>query len=179
LSDAAAIKKATPGVAFCFLANQLLAREDWARARLAPYRGQAFEVRAPLLAALRLHIAEDGRVAEGGGDPAALVTPAGVTGSTALADELRHLAKHLRPDVAEELSAILGDVAAERIVGTARGLMRWQADSARRLVEAFADFAIQERGMLVRRAELADLGARLQDLDARLEQLAMRVDRLA
>lgn len=173
------MKKATPAVAFCFLANQLLSREAWARARLEGFRGQSFEVRMPFLGPLRLQVGEGGRIEEGGVDPAAIVGVGGVTGSTALADELRHLARHLRPDVAEELSKIVGDVAAERMVGAARGLLRWQADAARRLAEALADFAIEERGMLVRRAELADLAARLRDLEARLERLAQRADRLA
>ena len=166
-------------MAFCFLANQLLSREAWARARLERFHGQSFEVRAPFLAPLRLQVGAGGRIEEGGADPSAIVGFGGVTGSTALADELRHLARHLRPDVAEELSRVVGDVAAERIVGTARGLVRWQADAAQRLVEAFADFAVEERGVLVRRAELADLAARRQDLDARLERLGKRVDRLA
>lgn len=179
MSGAAPTKKATPAVAFCFLANQLLSREAWARARLEAFRGQAFEVRMPFLGPLRLQVGEAGRIEEGGEDPSAIVGLAGVTGSTALADELRHLARHLRPDVAEELSKLVGDVAAERLVGTARGLVRWQADAAQRLVEALADYAIEERGVLVRRAELVDLAARLRALDARLERLEERVARLA
>ena len=165
-------------MAFCFLANELLAREAWARARLQPFDGQSFEVHLPFLAPLRLSI-HGGKLQPGGAEPAAIVTLGGITGSTALADELRYLARHLRPDVAEELSKVVGDVAAERIVGSARGFVRWQADTAQRIAEAIADFAIQERGALVRRAELADLAARIADLGARLERLGTRVDRLA
>ena len=165
-------------MAFCFLANQLLSREAWARARLEPFDGQSFEVHLPFVAPLLLSL-HQGKIEPGGAYPAAIVTLGGVTGSSGLADELRYLAKHLRPDIAEELSRIVGDVAAERIVGSARSLARWQADAAQRLVEAVADFAIEERRMLVRRPELAGLAARVEDLQQRLERLAERMDRLA
>jgi len=165
-------------VAFCFLANQLLSREGWARARLEAFHGQSFELRLPLLAPFLLSI-NNHRIEPGGADPVAVVSAGGVTGATALADELRYLARHLRLDVAEELSRIVGDVAAERIVGSARSLARWQADTARRLVEAVADFAIEERRLFVRRAELADLAGRIEDMRRRLERLAERMDRLA
>lgn len=178
MSDAVPTTKATPAVAFCFLANQLLSREGWARARLEPFHGQAFELRLPFLAPVVLSIRNQG-IEPGGTDPAAIVTPGGVTGSSALADELRYLAKHLRPDIAEELSRVVGDVAAERIIGAARGLARWQADATQRLVEAVADFAIEERRALVRRPELADLAARIAEMGARVERLAKRVERLA
>ena len=178
MSDAASATKATPAVAFCFLANRLLSSERWARARLEPFHGQSFELRLPFLAPVLLSI-KNQRIEPGGAAPAAIVTVGGVTGASALADELRYLAKHLRPDVAEELSRVVGDVAAERIVGSARSLARWQADTARRLVEAVADFAIEERRLFVRRAELADLAGRIEDMRRRLERLAERMDRLA
>jgi len=166
-------------VAFCFLANQLLARERWARERLLAFRGQSFEVHLPFLVPLVLSIDEDGRIIEGDGEPAAVVTLGGVTGASALADELRYLARHLRPDLAEELSKLVGDVAAERIVATGRAFVAWQADAARRIAEAAADFAVAERGVFVRRAELADLAARVAGMAERLERLGERVDRLA
>lgn len=165
-------------MAFCFLANQLLSREGWARARLAPFHGQSFQVQLPFFAPLLLSI-QDGKIEPGGAEPVATVALGGIAGSGGLADELRYLAKHLRPDVAEELSRIVGDVAAERIAGSARSLARWQADAARRLVEAAADFAIEERRWLVRRPELAELAARIEDMNDRLERLANRVGRLA
>ena len=39
-------EKATPEVAFSFLLNRLLAAEDWARQRLAPFAGEIVELRA-------------------------------------------------------------------------------------------------------------------------------------
>jgi ubiquinone biosynthesis protein UbiJ len=175
LSESAANAKATLAVAFCFLANGLLARETWARERLEPFAGQGFEVRLPLLAPLSLIIGAGGRIAEGSAPTAAIVTPGGIIGDSALADELRYLRQHLRPDVEEELSRFVGDVAAHRLAGSARSFLQWQRDAFQRIGEAVADYAVQERRALVRRAELADLAARIEELNQAIERLQGRL----
>jgi ubiquinone biosynthesis protein UbiJ len=180
LSNTLPSTKATPAVAFCFLLNQLLGREGWARERLARFEGQGFELRVPLplFPALRFTIGAGGRIDEGGSEPAAVVTPAGIEGDSALAAELRYLARHLRPDLEEELSKLVGDVAAQRIGQAARGLMRWQADAAARMGDAFADYATDERGFFVRRIELDAFAARVRALADALEHLEKRLDAL-
>ena len=166
-------------MAFCFLLNQLLDRERWARERLAPFAGQAAELRLPLLVPLRICVAANGRVEPGGPEPAAVVTLSGVIGSGPLAEELRYLVRHLRPDVEEELSHVVGDVAAQRIGDGVRAIARWQRDVVARAGEAFGDYVVDERRMLVRRVELAELAAdiaRLGDTLADLEQRIARLD---
>src|SRR3954463_13462945 len=151
LSDTLSSAKATSAVAFCFLLNQLLARESWARDRLERFVGQSAELRPPLLPPLRLVIAQGGRMEPGGGEPSAVITLEGVNGEGALADELRFLQKNLRWDFEEELSRVMGDVAAERVGGTLRAFARWQADVAQRLTETLGDYVTVESGALVRR----------------------------
>ena len=175
MSDALPKAKATPAVAFCFLLNQLLDRERWARERLEPFAGQSVELRPPLLPPLRLTITAGGRIEEGGPEPAAVVTLDGVSGASAFADELRNLAKHLRWDAEEELSRLVGDVAAQRIGDTARALARWQLDAARRVGEALADYATTESGTLVRRGELEDFAAEVERLRAAIDRLEERL----
>jgi ubiquinone biosynthesis protein UbiJ len=173
LSESLPQAKATPAVAFCFLLNQLLDRERWARQRLERFAGQSVELRPPLLPPLRLMIAAGGRIAEGGPAPDAIVTLDGISGAGEFAGELRYLAKHVRWDAEEELSRLVGDVAAERIGGTLRALARWHLDAARRIGEAVADYATTESGTLVRRRELEDFAAQIKELHlaiARLEQ---------
>ena len=165
-------------MAFCFLANTLLARETWARERLEPFAGQGFEVRLPVLPPLRLVIGAGGRIEPGEAPAAAIVTPGGITGDSALAEELRYLRKHLRPDVEEELSRLVGDVAAQRLADTARSFVRWQLDAFARLAEAAASYAVDERRALVRRPELADLGTQIAALERALGGLEERVKRL-
>jgi ubiquinone biosynthesis accessory factor UbiJ len=175
LSESAPKAKATPAVAFCFLLNQLLDRERWARERLERYAGQSVELRPPLLPPLRLVIAAGGRIEEGGPEPAVVITLDGISGASELADELRYLAKHLRWDAEEELSRLVGDAAAERIGGTVRAFARWQLDAARRVSEALADYATNESGTLVRRRELEDFAAEIERLRAALDRLERRL----
>jgi len=169
LSETLSSAKATPAVAFCFLLNQLLARETWARERLERFAGHSAEFRPPFLPPLRLVIAAGGRIEPGGDEPGAIVTLEGITGNGPLADELRYLAKHLRWDFEEELSRVMGDVAAERIGNAMRSFARWQADAAQRLTEAFADHAF------VRSDELQHFAAEVERLRAAIEQLERRL----
>ena len=165
-------------MAFCFVLNRLLDRERWARERLARFAGQALELRLPLLPPLRLQIAAAGRIEPGGAEPSAVVTLAGISGSAPLAEELRYLARHLRPDVEEELSRVVGDVAAQRIGDGVRAIARWQRDAAARAGEALLDYVVDERRMLVRRAELAPFAADIARLGSVLADLEQRIARL-
>jgi len=165
-------------VAFCFVLNALLGRERWARDRLARFAGQGIELRLPLAPAMRLGIAADGQLEPDGPDPSAIVTPAGISGQSELAEELRSLRRHLRWDVEEELSRLVGDVAAHRIAVTLRALLDWPRDSARRLAEAAADFAVDERRALVRCGELEQLAADIARLNQALASAEQRIARL-
>jgi ubiquinone biosynthesis protein UbiJ len=175
LSDAPTHVKATPAVAFCFLLNQLLDRERWARERLERFAGQSVALRPPLLPPLRLVIAAGGRIEEGGPEPAAAVTLEGISGSSELADELRYLAKHLRLDAEEELSHLVGDVAAQRIGAAVRAFGRWHLDAARRVGEALADYATTESATLVKHRELDDLAVQIGELSAAIARLEQRL----
>jgi len=175
LSDTFSSAKATPAVAFCFLLNQLLARESWARERLERFAGQSAEFRPPLLPPSRLVVGPGGRIEPGGGEPAAIVTLDGVVGEGGLAEELRFLQKNLRWDFEEELSRVMGDIAAERIGGTLRAFARWQADAAQRLTETLADYATAESGALVRRDELQRFATEVERLRAAIDQLEHRL----
>ena len=188
--------KATPAVAFCFVLNRLLAAEPWARERLAPFAGETVELRAPPFPALRLAIAAGGPVQAGEGEPRLVMThkpefPAAlargeehamravaVEGNAKLAAEILVLARHLRWDAEEALSRLVGDIAARRIADAGRAFAAWHVDAARRFTGALADYATDERQILVRRTQLEELGeslARLRDGIARLEK---RIERL-
>jgi len=189
-------EKATPAVAFCFALNHLLDAEPWARERLAGFAGESVEVHAPLLPALRLTILPGGRVEAGGGEPALVLTlqpealaglarggehfmrSVEVAGNARLAAEAMALVRHLRWDVEEDLSKLIGDVAARRLVQAGRDLAAWQVDALRRLAETFADYAADESRLLVRRPELEGLGGSVAQLRDAIERLEKRIERL-
>lgn len=175
-------KWATLGWPFSLALNRLLDAEPWARERLAPFAGQVAELRnGPF--ALRFTILPGGRVEAGGEAPAVVVTWTAtrapeVSGDDQLAAEVTLLLRHLRWDFEEDLSRLVGDVAAHRLAEGARALAAWPADAARRLGEALADYAVDEKRMLVARPELEELRAALKRLEQALERLEERVRRL-
>jgi ubiquinone biosynthesis protein UbiJ len=177
--------------------NHLLAGEPWAREALAPFAGQIVEIRPSLLPPLRLAIREDGlleRAADG--EPALVITlkpdaPAAllrgkdhflhaveVSGNAKLADAVMLLARNLRWDFEEDLSRVVGDVAAHRVAGAARDFAAWQADAARRIAESLADYFTAESGLLASRADLEGFAAAAARLRDDLERLEQRVRRL-
>jgi ubiquinone biosynthesis protein UbiJ len=101
-----------------------------------------------------------------------------VAGDERLAAAVMTLLRHLRWDAEEDLSKLLGDVAAHRLVGLARGLAAWQADAARRLAGTLADYAVEEKRLLVSKADFETFASdvsRLRDAVERLEKRARRL----
>ncbi len=168
---------------FISFLNRLLEGERWARERLAPFAGAVVELRAGPVT-VRAAIAEGGlaEAAPPGAQPAAVVLlgPDGlrVAGEGAAAEAVRGVARELRWDVEEELSRLVGDIAAHRLAQAGRDFVAWQRDAARRLAASAADALAREDGMLVARAELERLAGALDSLDARLRELERRVARL-
>jgi ubiquinone biosynthesis protein UbiJ len=178
--------------------NHLLDAEPWARERLSPFEGKTLELRAPLAPALRFVVEAGGRLA-----PAAAGQPASVTltltpealpaaakgedhlvraieveGDDRLASEVLFLVRNLRWDPEEDLSALVGDVAAHRLAQAARALAALHADAARRLAEGFMEYAIEERRILVARRELEGVAAATARLRDDLDRLEKRIARL-
>jgi ubiquinone biosynthesis protein UbiJ len=186
---------------FAAALNYLLESESWARERLAPFAGEAIELRAPPLPALRFVVGGDGRLlAAGAGqgqDSASLVITFGagalaaavkgeeellrsiqVSGNARLASEVMYLARHLRWDFEEELAGVVGDVAAHRLAAVARDFAAWQADAVRRVAEGLVEYATDERQLLAKRVDLEDISAAQARLRDGLERLEKRIERL-
>ncbi len=174
--------KATPAVAFCFLANHVLDGAAWARERLARYAGRTLELRAPLLPSLTVTITAQGRLEAGGTEPPSAFVDLGprirTSGEPQLAAELEALSRTLRWDVEEDLSRVLGDVVAHRVAEAGRAFRRWQGDAAARLGEALGAYASDEARLVVRRPDLEAFAASLAQLERALEELEQRVGRL-
>jgi ubiquinone biosynthesis protein UbiJ len=188
--------KATFGWPFSFALNRLLEAEPWARERLAPFAGMSVELRAPPLPSLRFVILPGGKLEAGGEDPALTLTvrpealPAlmqseehfvrsvAVVGDERLAAEVMTLLRHLRWDAEEDLSKLVGDVAAHRLMGLARGFAAWQADAARRLADSLRDYAVEEKRVLVATAEFSRFSAEVARLRDAVDRLEKRVRRL-
>ena len=101
-----------------------------------------------------------------------------VSGDARLAAEVRWLVRHLRWDVEEDLSRLVGDVAAHRLAQGARDLLAWHSDALARLAEAFADYVTEENRMVVARAEHESFAAAVSRLRDAVERLEKRIGRL-
>lgn len=171
--------------------NRMLAREQWARERLAPFAGRVARFEAPPFA-LALRIDEGGVFADAArlepavtvgadlaalplalGDPQAMMRNVSLKGDADFAQALAFVLQNLRPEPEEELSRFVGDVAAQRIVGFLRSSASHWRELAERMLENSAHYLVTENPMIVGRDEVSDFNAevaRLRDDVARLEK---------
>ncbi len=179
-----------PGIAAL---NHLLAAETWARDKLKPHAGQCVEFRSPPLPALRLDILDTGLLRAAAKDAApnlvvsigpaalpaalrgedALLREIGIEGNADLAGTVQYLFRHLRWDIAEDLSKVFGDVIAQRVVSEGKRFAAWNREAGLRLAQNFAEYWIEEQPLLARPTEVRQFLAdadRLRDDLARLEK---------
>jgi ubiquinone biosynthesis protein UbiJ len=179
--------------------NHLLEAEAWARDKLKPYAAQCVEFRSPPLPALCLEILDTGllrRAAEDavpnlvvtigpGALPAmlrgedALLREIGIEGNADLAGTVQYLFRHLRWDIAEDLSKVFGDVVAERMVREGKRFAAWNLEAAEKLAQNFSEYLIEEQPLLARPADVRQFLADADQLRDDLARLEKRIDLLA
>ncbi len=177
--------------------NHLLRQADWARQRLAPHVGCRARIDMPPWS-VEFRIGADGLVYQPGepGAPdvvfslpfdaplralrgqAEVFRAARVEGKADLADALNFVLLNLRWDAEEDLSRLVGDIAAHRLAHGARAFADWHRDAAGRLGDNLAEYLREERPLLVGRRQLDDLAASARQFEADLSALESRVRRL-
>jgi ubiquinone biosynthesis protein UbiJ len=101
-----------------------------------------------------------------------------MSGDLELGREISFIARNLPWDIEEDLSRVMGDVAAHRTVAAARAAHRWGREAALRLAQGAAEYWTEESPLVASRVKVAtfvDEVARLRD---DLERLARRIERL-
>lgn len=175
--------------------NHLLAQASWARQKLSPFAGRrarflmppwqlAFAVTAEGLfeastdeADVTVSLPAEGPLlAVQGLDR--LLAEAHVEGNAEFATALSFVLKNLRWDAEEDLSRLVGDIAAHRLVRGAETLADWHQQAARNLTENLAEYLSEESRLLVGRRELAAFAADLQAFDQQLGRLTERLGRI-
>lgn len=183
------------------LLNRLLAREAWARQKLAPYAGKLAVFEAPPLS-LRIGV-RDGGLFEAPGALAPDPRPADVTlgvdfaalpnllvdrravmrnvrlsGDAEFAQALSEVLQNLRPEPEEDLAPFVGDAAAVRIVGFLRAAFAQAQEGAQRLSSTAADYFVAENPLLAARADVEGFVRDVSRLRDDVERLAKRIDAL-
>lgn len=177
--------------------NHLLESAPWARERLAPFADRTWRVELAPLPDLAFVVREGGLLDVSESPEAHLVvtlTPAAIpalarrdetvlsemtfTGDAELAAALQYLFRHLEWDVEEDLSRVVGDVAAHRIAGSARDFVAWQKEAALRLGQNFAEYLTEEAGVLAPPQAVSGFARAVDDLRDAVERLEKRIERL-
>ena len=99
-------------------------------------------------------------------------------GDAELAHEISFLARNLTWDVEEDLSKLVGDIAAHRMVSGAKGLARWGREAAQRASQGAAEYWTEEAPLIASRVKVESFVRDVSDLRDAVERLDKRVSRL-
>lgn len=183
------------------VANHFLAREQWARERLAAHAGRVFVLASTPLAA-SFTIAGDGAVGSTLGTrdpadatlrvsplsvPALLAEPARwdelvtAEGDPELIATLKELAVTLPWFVEKAFASVLGPIAGQRVADAGRHMLLFPEYAGSRIGASVAAYARDETALATTRADaetfaadVAALASRLATLEARLDALVAR-----
>lgn len=180
------------------LLNHLLSQASWARQRLAPFAGRHVGLSMPRFR-VRLCIAEEGWFGAASDEAAADVeislpaeTPflamrgiekvmeaARIEGAAQLAGEFSYVFGHLRWDYEEDLSRLVGDIAAHRVAQGLAAFADWQKRGAGRLARQAVSYATEKHALLARRSDQLGFADGVAELRSALERSERRVEALA
>ena len=178
--------------------NHLLRANAWAREALQPHAGKMACFRCPP-AENRLTVLDNGEVTAAAAGAAADVTftltpglllrvlarddtvwrDIAIDGDTALAGTIHHLWRHLRWDAEEDLSTVVGDVAAHRIASSGRTLLQWARASNDNLVRSFAEYWTEEQPLIVTAPDVARFNADVDALRDDVARIEKRIEQLS
>jgi ubiquinone biosynthesis protein UbiJ len=177
--------------------NHVLRGESWALRRLQEFAGRTVRIEV-FPVELSFTVTDSGEVVASApnvvadamfrlspvlalrilsGDDAAYREVA-VSGDADFAQAVEFVVRNARWDAEEDLARIFGDVAAHRIVDAGQGLVRLQARAVQSFSRNLADYLVEERGLIARRAEVESFVREVDTLRDDVERLSQRVARL-
>jgi ubiquinone biosynthesis protein UbiJ len=177
--------------------RHLLRQAPWARARLAEHAGKQVLVRLPL-GTILLRIGSGGGIDSGDVEtqPALTVTlspaaaakwlvdregawrAARVQGDSDLAAAISYIVANLRWDYEEDLSRVIGDIAAHRIARGVQHLSAWRADTAQSLARNVSEYLSEERQVLATPLRMEEFSSEVDEIRDAAERLDKRIDSL-
>jgi len=99
-------------------------------------------------------------------------------GDMEFAQEISFLARNLDWDVEEDLSKVVGDVAAHRMVGAAREAAAWGREASLRLAQGAVEYWTEEAPLIASRVKVESFVREVAELRDAVERLDKRIERL-
>lgn len=182
--------------------NHVLGQADWAREKLAAFAGRSARVVMPPFDA-NIVVLDNGYLSSPTDDqtqadvtinlPASapllllqglptLMRAVKLSGSVDFAEALSFVIRNLKWDVEEDLSKVVGDIAAHRLVDSAKRFGTWNTSAAQNLAGNFAEYFTEENPLIAQSTAVADFSREvdtLRDDVARLEKRVARFGRTA
>jgi ubiquinone biosynthesis protein UbiJ len=177
--------------------NHLLTQNSWALPRLNKFAGKTarFNI-APF--SFTYTILEDGQLQSSentaSADAICIISPSLLPrlalqdetarneirseGDAALLTEIFYLSQNLRWDVADDLSKLTGDIAAERIVKSAQNTRQQLHDGAENLSQAAVEYWAEERPLIARSPQISAFTQQIDALRDDIARLEQRLKRL-
>lgn len=181
---------------FSALINHLLVQEAWAGKKLALHAGKVARVDTGVMA-LQWRVAADGLVEDApGAMPNVTIrlklsdlplmaqnrerafSFVQVEGDAEFASAVSQVAQGVRWEAEDDLSRLVGDIAARRIVSSGSALLHAARSTRRRIEENVAEYFLEEQPLLVRPQAVAGFSAEVAELRDDVERLAKRIERL-
>jgi ubiquinone biosynthesis protein UbiJ len=177
--------------------NHLLAQQPWASRQLALHAGKVACIDVGAFALL-LQVSADGMVEAAPPELAANVTIrlkladlpliaqnrarafsyVNIEGDAEFANAISQLSKSLRWDAEHDLEAIVGQIAARRVVAGAKAGAKTVVLSQQRLLENVVEFLQEEQPLLVRPGLVEGFGLDVARLRDDVERAAKRMEKL-
>ncbi len=172
--------------------NHVLARASWAKQRLLAFAGRRVHIAlAPV--ALTLEIDPQGYFQAAADQHAevhitwpnasvlqalhgidSLIKSAHISGPADMADTLGFVLRNLHWDAEEDLSRLIGDIAAHRVFGVARLFRQRQQQAHHNIAANVQEYLQHESGTLPRHADVHEWKNDIAQLQQRLQQLEQR-----
>jgi ubiquinone biosynthesis protein UbiJ len=179
--------------------NHVLRANSWACERLIPHAGRVVCINNPPFSFM-VAVTNAGEVMDAAKDAAPDVTlhltpglmlrlmvsqardasawnEVKVEGNAEFAAAINHVARNLRWDVEEDLSRVVGDIAAHRMVETGRKLDQWARQGADNLTRSFSEYWTEERPLLARRMDVEQFNREVDALRDDVARVEKRIER--
>ena len=177
--------------------NHLLAQQRWARDRLVHHAGKTAWLDLGVIT-IRLQVAPDGMVEAAADDATPNVTIrlkladlplilqhrerafsyVTIDGDADFANTISQLSQSLRWEAEDDLRKWVGDIAAMRLVSTAKAIASNFAQTHQKLAENTAEYSLEEQPLLIRPQAVADFTAGVTRLRDDVERMQKRIEKI-